>query len=62
MCVLFVLSGTFKLIKTDLRKEAFNPVHLKPKEKLFYLDNRLGDYTLINEAVYSDILSGSIRL
>ncbi|XP_072015110.1 long-chain fatty acid transport protein 1-like [Amphiura filiformis] len=55
-------TGTFKLVKTDLRKEAFNPKHLKPKEKLFFLDGKVGEYAPIDGAVYAAILSGSIRL
>lgn len=55
-------TGTFKLVKTHLRKEAFNPSLVKPQDKLFYLDGKTGEYQRVDGAVYDAIISGSIRM
>ncbi|KAL5012006.1 hypothetical protein ScPMuIL_010557 [Solemya velum] len=53
-------TGTFKLKKTELREEAFNPNVVK--DKLFWLNSKSGQYEFITPAVYSDICQGRVRL
>lgn len=53
-------TGTFKLKKTDLRAEAFDPK--KTKDRLFYFNSGAGRYEAITASVYADICSGKIRI
>ncbi|CAI9738993.1 long-chain fatty acid transport protein 4 [Octopus vulgaris] len=52
-------TGTFKIQKTDLRKENFN-VNLT-KDKIYYMDSSSRKYQLITPDIYQDICSGKIR-
>lgn len=47
--------------KTDLQKEGFNPA-LTKKDKLYYLDAKLGTYLPLGPEEYQKIVSGAIRL
>jgi len=55
-----VFVGTFKLKKTAYKKDGFNPSMVK--DKLFYLDPRTGEYEELHAKVYSDIVTGKIRI
>nr|KAG5710616.1 hypothetical protein BaRGS_013262 [Batillaria attramentaria] len=54
-------TGTFKLKKTDLRAEAFDPSKVR-KDRLFYFSAKKGCYEPITPAVYADICGGTIRI
>lgn len=58
--IFVIILGTYKLKKTDLQKESFNPI--STKDKLYYMDNNAGCYTLLTDESYSNILNGTIRL
>lgn len=47
--------------KTDLQKEGFDP-NLVKKDKLYYLDLKLGKYLPLAIEDYDKIISGKIRL
>ena len=51
--------GTFKLKKTEYRKESFNPS--QTSDNMYFLDSKAGEYRLIDEEVYNQICSGKIR-
>jgi len=53
------LTGTFKLKKTEYRKESFNPS--QTSDNMYFLDSKAGEYRLIDEEVYNQICSGKIR-
>jgi len=53
------MTGTFKLKKVDYQKEGFNPNVIK--DKLYYLDSKLGQYSLLDKQAYENINSGQIR-
>ncbi|XP_076455364.1 long-chain fatty acid transport protein 1-like [Babylonia areolata] len=53
-------TGTFKLKKTDLRKESFDPG--KVKDRLFYFSPTSGKYEPITASVYLDICNGKVRI
>ncbi|XP_004929240.1 long-chain fatty acid transport protein 4 isoform X2 [Bombyx mori] len=55
------MTGTFKMKKTDLQKEGFDPALVK-KDKLYYLDPKLGQYLPLGKEEYEKIVSGQIRL
>lgn len=46
--------------KTDLQKEGFDPSVIK--DKLYYLDPKLGKYLPLGPEEYKKINSGEIRL
>lgn len=52
------LTGTFKIKKTDLQKEGFNPSAVKDKLYL-YSSN---DYVPLTEELYDNLITGKIRL
>ncbi|KAK3920987.1 Long-chain fatty acid transport protein 4 [Frankliniella fusca] len=52
------MTGTFKLKKKDLQTEGFNPSLLK--DKVYYFTSK-GEYQLLTEAAYQDIIAGKIR-
>ena len=54
-----VFSGTFKLKKTEYRREGIDPNLIK--DPLFYLDAKAGKYKLLTADVYEDIKSMKIR-
>ncbi|XP_013200657.1 long-chain fatty acid transport protein 4 [Amyelois transitella] len=55
------MTGTFKMKKTDLQKEGFDPALVK-NDKLYYLDTKLGQYLPLGPEEYQKINSGQIRL
>ncbi|XP_047987565.1 long-chain fatty acid transport protein 4-like [Leguminivora glycinivorella] len=55
------MTGTFKMKKTDLQKEGFDPALVK-KDKLYYLDSKLGRYLPLGAEEYEKIVKGLIRI
>lgn len=53
-------TGTFKLQKTELRKEGFDPAVVK--DPLFYLDARKGRYLPLDREAYTRIQAGEEKL
>lgn len=56
---LLLFVGTYKMKKTDLQKDGFDPRNTK--DNIYYLDST-GNYTILNEEIYNKILDGTIRL
>lgn len=54
-------AGTFKMKKTDLQKEGFDPALVK-QDKLYYLDLKLNKYLPLGPEEYQKIITGAIRL
>ena len=54
-----LLSGTFKLKKTEYRKEGIDPNIIK--DPLFYLDAKVGQYKPLTVEVHEQILSQKIK-
>ncbi|XP_063838759.1 long-chain fatty acid transport protein 4-like [Ostrinia nubilalis] len=55
------LTGTFKMKKTDLQKEGYDPSKVK-NDKLYYLDVKLGRYLPLGSDEYEKINKGEIRI
>ena len=55
-----VILGTFKLQKTLLQQEGFDPT--KIEDPMFFLDTKSGSYVRLDEELYKSIVSGTIRL
>ncbi|XP_026329619.1 long-chain fatty acid transport protein 1-like [Hyposmocoma kahamanoa] len=55
------MTGTFKMKKTELQKEGFNPNNVK-YDQIYYLDPKAGTYLPVDNDVYRRICSGEIRL
>ncbi|KAL4715142.1 hypothetical protein ACJJTC_012189 [Scirpophaga incertulas] len=55
------LTGTFKMKKTELQKEGFDPTLVK-KDKLYYLDSKLNRYIPLGPDEHQKIVNGQIRL
>ncbi|CAH0726566.1 unnamed protein product, partial [Brenthis ino] len=55
------MTGTFKMKKTDLQKEGFDPSLVKA-DKLYYLDLKQMKYLPLGPEEYQKILKGQIRL
>ncbi|XP_067662687.1 long-chain fatty acid transport protein 4-like [Haliotis asinina] len=53
-------TGTFKLKKTDLRKEGYNPNTVK--DRLYYMNAKAGMFQPVTPQVYRDICDAKIRL
>lgn len=53
-------TGTYKLLKTELRKEGFDPAVVK--DPLFYLDARQGRYVPLDRQAYTRIQAGEEKL
>ncbi|XP_069087844.1 long-chain fatty acid transport protein 1 [Pleurodeles waltl] len=53
-------TGTFKIQKTRLQREGFNP--LLTSDRLFFLDTKLGQYVPLDESTFSNIQTGKIPL
>ncbi|VFV21340.1 long-chain fatty acid transport [Lynx pardinus] len=53
-------TGTFKLQKTELRKEGFDPSVVR--DPLFYLDTRKGRYIPLDQEAYARIQAGEEKL
>lgn len=54
-------TSTFKLAKTRLKSEGFDPDMAK-SDKLFYFNGSMGEYQVLNGELYKAIQSGSIRM
>jgi fatty-acyl-CoA synthase len=54
-----ILTGTFKLKKTELLKEGFDPAAVK--DPLFYRDEGKGSYLPLTAPVFKDIQAGKVR-
>ncbi|XP_034231074.1 long-chain fatty acid transport protein 4-like isoform X2 [Thrips palmi] len=52
------MTGTFKLKKKDLQAEGFNPSSVK--DKIYYFTSK-GEYQLLTDAAYQEIVAGKIR-
>lgn len=52
------ITGTFKLKKTDLQEEGYNPY--KIQDKLYYLDPKLG-YLALTVDIYEQIQQGKFK-
>ncbi|CAH2238077.1 long-chain fatty acid transport protein 1-like [Pararge aegeria] len=55
------MTGTFKMKKTDLQKEGFDPSMVKG-DKLYYLDLKNGKYLSLGPEEFQRISNGQIRL
>lgn len=53
-------TGTFKIQKTRLQHESFDPS--QTSDQLFFLDLKQGHYLPLDQAVYTQICSGSFSL
>lgn len=53
-------TGTFKIQKTRLQKEGFDP--RQTSERLYFLNSRLGRYESLTEELYSAIMQGKVSL
>ncbi|XP_076978282.1 long-chain fatty acid transport protein 1 [Tamandua tetradactyla] len=53
-------TGTFKIQKTRLQREGFDPRHTS--DRLFFLDLKQGHYLPLDEAVHTRICSGAFAL
>lgn len=53
-------TGTFKIQKTRLQREGFDP--RQTSDQLFFLDLKQGHYLPLNEVVYTRICSGAFSL
>ena len=52
-------TGTFKFQKTRLRKEGFDLSLVK--DKLFYFDSKLAEYSVLTKEVYGKFVDGEMR-
>ncbi|XP_076841968.1 long-chain fatty acid transport protein 1b [Brachyhypopomus gauderio] len=53
-------TGTFKIQKTRLQKEGYNPQH--SADRFYFLNSRMGRYEALTEELYNDILEGRVSL
>lgn len=53
-------SGTYKFQKVELRKQGFDPTHVK--DRLYFLDSRQGCYLPLDQAAFDRIQSGQQKL
>lgn len=53
-------SGTFKIQKTRLQRESYNPQ--ASRGKIYYLNSRDGSYKALTEELYKDIMDGKTSL
>ena len=56
------LTGSFKLSKTNLEKEGFDPKRVSGGDPLYFLDRKVGAYVPLDAALYDDIQSGRLML
>lgn len=54
------ITTTFKMIKTDLRKDGFNVNVIK--DSVYFLDPTSSSYIPVTESLYKDICDGKVRL
>ncbi|VVC90311.1 unnamed protein product [Leptidea sinapis] len=55
------MTGTYKIKKTDLQKEGFDPSLVK-NDKLYYLDTKQNKYKPLGREEFENICNGKIRL
>uniref|UniRef100_A0A6Q2X8I2 Very long-chain fatty acid transport protein n=1 Tax=Esox lucius TaxID=8010 RepID=A0A6Q2X8I2_ESOLU len=55
-----LLPGTFKIQKTRLQREGYNPLHTA--DRIFFLNSHLGRYEAVTEELYRAITEGRLRL
>ena len=55
-----LLAGTFKVLKTKLQQEGFDP--RRTSDKIYYFDSRLSKYHLTTDEKYSCITCGNIKI
>ncbi|XP_061080046.1 long-chain fatty acid transport protein 1a [Conger conger] len=53
-------TGTFKIQKTRLQREGYNP--RLTNDRIYFLNSRAGCYEIVNEELYSSILEGRMSL
>uniref|UniRef100_A0AAY5L8B4 long-chain-fatty-acid--CoA ligase n=1 Tax=Esox lucius TaxID=8010 RepID=A0AAY5L8B4_ESOLU len=53
-------TGTFKIQKTRLQREGYNPLHTA--DRIFFLNSHLGRYEAVTEELYRAITEGRLRL
>ncbi|XP_034275268.1 long-chain fatty acid transport protein 1 [Pantherophis guttatus] len=53
-------TGTFKILKTRLQREGYNPHQMS--DRLYFLDVKLGKYLPIDECIFERIQTGKISL
>ncbi|KAL4648746.1 long-chain fatty acid transport protein 1 [Arapaima gigas] len=53
-------TGTFKIQKTRLQKEGYDPRH--SADRIYLLNSQAGRYEAVNEELYSSILEGRVSL
>ncbi|KAI2668972.1 Long-chain fatty acid transport protein 1 [Labeo rohita] len=53
-------TGTFKIQKTRLQKEGFDP--RQTSDRLYFLNSRLGRYESLTEELYNTIMQGKVSL
>jgi hypothetical protein len=58
--VYIVFSGTYKLQKTVLQREGFDPSVVK--DPIFFHDQKTGTYVRMDNDLYQSIVSGAILL
>ncbi|RWS26536.1 Long-chain fatty acid transport protein 1-like protein, partial [Leptotrombidium deliense] len=52
-------TGTFKLIKTVLKKEAYNVKQIN--DRIYFLNSKVNRYQVLQESYYEDIINGQIK-
>lgn len=53
-------TGTFKIQKTRLQKESFEPQNTM--EEIYFLNSRAGRYEVVNDELYKKIMEGEVSL
>ncbi|CAG9854851.1 unnamed protein product [Phyllotreta striolata] len=54
------LTGTYKLKKTDLQQDGFDPS--KVSDNIYYLDSSRGSYEKVTKEIYTEINNGNLRV
>lgn len=57
----FFFQGTYKLKKTDLQKQGFNPEFLKGGDRLFYWNPQNNSYEPLTKAIYVNIMEQKLK-
>ena len=58
--LVFCLIGTYKMKKTKLQKEGFNPRAVS--DPLFFMDKNVSKYVELSQDVYDKIINKDIRV
>lgn len=53
-------AGTFKIQKTRLQKEGFNPC--LTSDQIYFLNSRAGQYQRVDQELYGALLDGRMSL